>query len=233
MRGRSVLAAGIALFALCDAPKLRSQVTVGTWSFGDCIPFSCLNAGDRYQQLYAASAFPGPMTITGLTFFLDPSANPPGSSIQLGPGVFDIYLAISNRPIGGLTTNLDFNVSSGEQLFFAAGLPSGGMSTSFTIFGDPFVYNPALGNLLLEVVASQTSVGGSFLKAGANETDTESATCSTPFGGLGGGCVAGAGQSALVTQFVTTPEPQTLWLVGTGLVLAAAYSRRSKHSRRS
>jgi hypothetical protein len=167
------------------------------------------------------------MTVTGLTFFFAPEFSPGA----LAPGMFTISLAISNMPIGGLSANLDDNVSFDEQLFISAALPPIALhATSFTIFGNPFFYNPALGNLLMDVTSSTDYVGLDILISDAAQTETESAECSGPQGvrGCGAGFIA-----TDVTRFegpiVSTPEPATVWLVGTGLIglmLTSAQARR-------
>ena len=32
-------------------------------------PFTCCQPSDNFEQVYSASAFPGPITVTGLEFF--------------------------------------------------------------------------------------------------------------------------------------------------------------------
>jgi hypothetical protein len=237
MRHRSVIVAAIGLFSLFNPTRLRSQIVVGTLGGPDCLPFICNQGLAGYQQIYAASAFPGPMNITGLTFFL---VTFPFGPPVLAPGDYSISLAISNKPIGSLSTNPVENISFGEQLFFSSALPTNLAlaATSFTIFGGPFLYDPSLGNLLMEVIpASPLAPGGlSFLVSAANHSDTETLECLIP--AFGSGCFAGPGESSLVTEFdgtiVSTPEPSMVLLTATGLlgVGVATYRRRTRREGR-
>jgi hypothetical protein len=65
----------------------------------------------------------------------------------------------------------------------------------------------------------------------ADHTETQTLECLPPDVEQGE-CVAGPGESSLVTRFdrtiVSTPEPATVWLVGTGLLFWIAWSRRAR-----
>src|SRR5687768_12785004 len=66
-----------------------------------CIPFGC-HVGERYQQAYAAAAFPGVFTITAISFpyTLDPISN------QIDPALYEIRLSTTTSELGQLSANL-------------------------------------------------------------------------------------------------------------------------------
>ena len=212
MLGR-LLAAG-ALF-VCSLPA----VTIGLpASDPNCFPFGGCGEGTRYQQVYSASEFSGAITIGIINFF---SVEPTGS---LPSGTFSFSLSTSANPVDALDTVLfDNNVGSDNQLFGVFDLTGQATPSILKFAGTPFVYDPTLGDLLLDMHISGISGGGaSFL---ARNDDA---------GGLFsrvhdfGGGFTGTG---LVTEFLPPevpsgddkgptpiPEPHTLLLVGGGLL---------------
>jgi hypothetical protein len=74
------------ILLLCAVPALADQI-IGTndGSGGNYYPFGGYNG--RYQQVYTASAFSGPITITGLEFFDSFTA---GASLPSGTWTIDL-----------------------------------------------------------------------------------------------------------------------------------------------
>jgi hypothetical protein len=144
--------ARLAVAAAVAASPAAAQVTVGSPNGipGQCQPFGCFIMQSRYQQVYAASAFPGAMTITGLTFYKAAWPNP--TTGQLTPGLFTFRLSTTTRPANALLLDLDQNVAAGTQQLFAAVTLGGLTPDLLTVTGTPFTYDPSQGNLLLDVV---------------------------------------------------------------------------------
>ena len=182
---------------------------------GDCAPFGCVM---RYQQAYAASLFTGPITITGLTIF-----NTQYVPEEIDAATYTITLSTSLNPVGSLSATFAENTGLDAALFFNGAL-SGPASPSFTINGTAFQYNPAAGDLLIEVVKSGTS------EAFALYTDFRD-----DFSGFQrvyayGNDAAGFVEQnyGLVTGFTIAdaPEPSTFGMAGAALAGLIALRRR-------
>ena len=191
---------------------------------GNCDPFGCpgfFGLG-TYQQVYTASAFPGAITISGLTFYSDQVQN---GATPAG-GTFDLSFSYTNKALGDLdTTNPNNNITSGSQEFFDGTLPFLAQNT-LDFQGTPFAYNPADGNLLLTVTIIDPTdhIPTLFLDQSSMTNQTTNAYFGNSNGGNTGGLVTGFTE---VSSVVTTPEPGSILLVlgGVGLLLR----RRKPH----
>ena len=94
-----------------------------------------------YEQIYSSTAFSGPISFNTITFF---DTQIPGTVVASGN--YDITFSYASSPLGS-----DYPVAgTGTQTFFD-GVLGGTTGTSFSISGIPFVYDPSLGNLLIDV----------------------------------------------------------------------------------
>jgi hypothetical protein len=204
---------------------LKANVTYGTFNAKDCFPFMCNNSGTStgqsidYQEVYAASSFSGPTTITGIDWYLD--ATDSGSFVNILGGDYTVYLGYAALNAVGNLSNSLANFTSGRTQVDAFTIAAGGSAYGPVLTEGPisFIYNPALGDLLMEIVVSNQDNIANQTGNGYNEADNSGTVVSRALCIAGGPCGAGAG--GLVTTFVTaasTPEPGTLATLGGALL---------------
>ena len=189
----------------------NGSLTVGTATpnSGNCIPFNCNVAGQianvDYQQVYTSAAFAGPTTLSSLTLY---NWGLGGNSLVIG-GTYSVYLSTTSAAVDGLNgTNLALNRGPDWTVFgsFLAGTDT---NPSITINGIPFSYNPANGNLLLEIFGlGQANIcngcGNSYMAV-----DT-----------------SGSVGSRALAYTTAIPEPGTLVMFGSGIIGLAGLLRR-------
>jgi len=215
---RSLLAAAVTLALLPLASQAAGIVIGEPNSGGNCFPFGC-SGGDRYQQVYAAADFAGPMSISDITFY-NFSAYSAGVVM---PGTYTVHLSTTSAAVDALSASMDSNVGANDALF---GTLIGGISASpsFTITGTSFTYDPGMGNLLLDIKITGQSGSGTYLDA----RNGDAAGLFSRMHNYGGG-FEGYG---LVTGFNVgaVPEPGTVALMLCGLAVTGFAARRRSAS---
>jgi hypothetical protein len=216
---------------LLAAPAPAQDVRLGGAAdpLGNAFPFTNYHyfPANRYQQLYAASRFPGPVWIDALRFENGSSARQ-GSPAFVGAGEYLVRLGVTPRAENALAPDFDAN-AAGPLTTFLSGSVVGG---SLRLVGTPFRFDPARGNLLLDVtVLSQTpltSLGLDFSRSDADGASRVFNTFPLPFTPS----VVRADELGLITTFETRaavlPEPATPALVAAGLGALAAAQRKSR-----
>ncbi len=202
----------IAAFALLlvlrfVASAHATPIIIGSSSPGNAFPFG-VPAGaanaylGEYQQIYAATAFGGPLTISEIAFASLPGA---GLATSISDAVV-LGLGTTSATPAAPSTNYAANKRADFQQVFSgtitAALAHNGTFDFIIPLTTPFAYNPADGNLLLDVfVVSETSTP-------AARTTSFAAGPSTDIGrvfNLGGtGAPTRVGNEGLLTSFSTT-----------------------------
>ena len=189
----------------------------------------------RYQQVYAASQFGGGGLITQIIFRPDAFA---GNAFTSTLPDIQIDLAYSSAPDDGLSTTYANNITAGDTIVFArgplalhsafTGPPDGPKDFDIVItLTTPFFYNPALGNLLLDVRnfgAGSTTVFDAVFTSGDGVSRVYSQNVNFTTGSTD--------TLGLVTGFNIVPEPGTAMLLaggGTLLALFGGCRRRRRH----
>jgi len=221
-------------FAFLLGPALHATpITVGTANTGNCGPFMCSNdSGENppvwvdYEEAYVSSAFPGPTTISSISYagFFHPN-------IVLG-GNYAFSWGYSSNGLN-LSSNLASNYSGSPNFLATFTIPAGGINfgSDLNFYGfTPFTYDPANGDLLLEIyVTNQDHVPNTGLN-GYNAADLNTTEITRAFN-TSEGVNQGAGLGALVTTFNISsfvPEPSSLLLVGTGIAGCLSLIRKRR-----
>jgi hypothetical protein len=207
---------------------LGSSITIGTDNGSNDFPFSGPfygYTGTDYQEAYASTDFSGPIEITGIDFFLGA-----GFTGDLYGGTYTLSLSVISDSIGNLsTTDLSSNLGSDNTVFETTTL-GGAAPKVLTFTGTPFLYDPSMGNLLLDISIAGGTPGATGVAAYQDSEGSGTAIARYQNFGLEDGVGFG-----LVTEFdsntgaaATTPEPGTLSLMAClGLVgLVAQRLRR-------
>jgi hypothetical protein len=225
--------------AIVPTVVVPNSATTTEGNSNNSYPFDLTEAGlssQRYQQVYAASQFGGGGLITQIIFRPDAFA---GHAFTSALPDIQIDLSTTSAADDGLSTTFADNVGADDTVVFTRGQLT--LSSAFTGPPDgpkdfdiiitlttPFLYNPALGNLLLDVRnfgGGTTTFFDAVFTTGDGVSrvynqDVNSATGSTDTEGL-------------VTGFVIVPEPSSaaMLLAGGGTLLAwfGGCRRRQRH----
>lgn len=223
------VALALVVLAAFVQPGSASSIVIGSSGSNNAFPFAAVTYRGEYQQVYTAADFSGSVLIDQLAFR---SVNGFGGlslsdTFTLGLGTTSASPSAPGTSYAGnkrpdLTTVFTGTVSET--------LAGNGTFDFFIDFSSPFLYNPTLGNLLLDVFVTNTSAVALF-DAG-NSPDT-----GRLFNLGGHGPVTPGANFGLVTRFdvAAVPEPATIPLVGMGVLamLVAEYRRRRKDMRHS
>jgi PEP-CTERM motif len=222
-------ALAICFSSVSAVPVQADSILVGgtgstnAFPFGNVVGFTYSGA---YQQVYSKSVFTAPGLISEIAFA---STGFGGSATY--PMNLNIGLSTTTAAVNGLSTNYASNRGADFTTVFSGDLIASITRTStFDLafnLTTPFLYNPANGNLLLDVFINSSSAPTSLFYV-AGSSSTSSRVFTAPATG-----VTTADSLSLRTRFTTAtpvPEPSTLALFGTGLfgVINYRYRRHRK-----
>ena len=224
------------LFSVCAllAASARADFIIGLPAdpgTGNAFPFGFYNA--EYQQVYTSSEFPGIVTITDLEFF-NTQFNSGTSSLS---GTFTISLSTTSVDWNTIGPTFATNLGGDNTVVFSGNLsqPWAFGDTLTFILTTPFTYNPANGNLLMDVVAATTSLIAFDTNGFNNGALNGNTIMGRDFCPGGSGCTTSGSVNhgyGLVTGFSTgaapAPEPATLLLFATGLLVGLGHTMRNK-----
>jgi PEP-CTERM motif-containing protein len=226
----------VASLIACATPAFATSITVGNDSGGAFVrPFGCGAAGclGESQQVYAATAFSGPITITQIAFKSGTSGPTPAGLLST---TFTLSLGTTTATPSSLDTNYALNRGPDFTSVFAGTVNDAAVNSGTFDFiinlSSPFNYNPANGNLLLDVNTLSVLIDGSttklvgFLAGASSDTgwvydffNGPNPPISSPNFGL-------------LTQFTgsaataAVPEPSTITLLLMGLAFRARHRLR-------
>jgi hypothetical protein len=226
----------VCLFAV--AVVLHADVTIGAPNNGNCFPFLCNNSGTNvgvamdWQEAYSHTAFTGAITITNLEFAY--AAQFGGTSVLLD-GTYDIYLGYSANPFDSLSADQTANRGAGWGLVDHLVVSGNGCDFNplcHLNLANSFTYDPANGDLLLEIIASGQDLVANGSGNGYVDADSTGWVIYRNYCIGARDCVNGSVDNIgpLVTTFSTgqtsVPEPGTLAMLGSGILGVAGLLRR-------
>ena len=205
---------------LCCANAWAGSIIIGVNNGPNVAPFGGAtfgNAGTRYQQAYAAADFTalGSISISSIDFL-------EGDGGSLATSTYTLSFSTITAGIDTLSdSDFDSNLGPDNTVFASAAL-SGTAPATLTFTGTPYVYNPANGNLLLDIVVSP---GGNIFNGSGVAYDSSDA--STAYSRYQNFTVSGTVGYGLVTEFdyASVPEPSAFATVGLALALMALVRR--------
>jgi len=208
------------LAGACALTLSAGSITVGVDTGGNSFPFGqpISGPGTVYQEAYSSTLFSGPISITGIDFFLQPDG--PNTLYQ---ATFSLSLSTISAGVNTLSdTNFESNLGPDNSSFTTVSL-SGDTGSVLSFTGTPFVYNPADGNLLLNIqITDIISTGNAAFEDG----DGDGPSTIARYQNFGTG-TTGYG---LVTEFNFTPVPEPasfgFLAVGLGGMIFFAYRRK-------
>ncbi len=176
-------------------------------------------SGATYQQIYSSTEFPGaPILITELAF----STSSVISSASLDSLGLDVHLGDAATSAANPSATFSSNRGSDYQDVFSGMLTfTPAQNNTFDMvlhLTTPFLYNPSAGDLLLDILLTQTpSITGSALYFGGDSSATDARIFNASPSATGR-----VDFNTLATEFTFTsvsaaPEPSTLLMLVTGL----------------
>lgn len=218
-----VMAGGLAatLPAIAQTTFTVGKTTTTLHDADSFVPFG--TAGDfdgyEYQQIYAASAFPGagqPLTLTSFAFASELTSLA-GSTPETVKYTIDAYLSNTSASTTNPSTTFSMNEGPNFVSVFSgtitANLQANGTYDLVIPITSGFFYNPSLAgakNLLLDLtITSETNTGTQNNQEYFVGDDTQQ-TGSVYDVAYGGATPFVSAQNGLVTRFTAAPEPSSL-----------------------
>jgi hypothetical protein len=223
----SLACLGIVFALLIAIPATADQVYVignpPDPGAGNCFPFGCAYNAE-YQQVYGASDFNGPLHITSLELY---DTQYDSGATGTPTGTYTISLSTTQYGVNDITGAFSQNLGADNTQVFSGSISQSWQfgNTLVINFSQAFDYNPANGNLLVDIVGDgvSTPFGSVYYDVNSTGGYFSRVYCS---GGVACGD-NGTVQNGYgwVTGF-DVPEPGTFFMLGTGLIGAIGAIRR-------
>lgn len=215
---KRLLLAAAAVLCVAGAVSPAQALVIGTADSSGSIPFGYFHA-PYFQQIYNASSFAGPTSISQISFYdtLSPATTTPLAD------TFTFYLSTSNAAIATFdTSNVTFPDATFTQVFSGkATLVNGRLDFALT---SAFNYDPSQGNLVLTVKDFDFGSGGNlFLDVDKNVGLTNMRDSAFAYD-YNQGLVTG------FNDFAAVPEPATWGLMIGGFGLVGTAMRRKRRA---
>ena len=162
----------------------RSVLSSLSPSNAQCQPFGCpqailTNSGGEvsplswtpeFQEVYDSLLFSGTRTFTGIAFYCQ-GGNPNSGTFQISLSSTSaktnkntlLGSSISDYDTGLNTSNLSANLGSDNTVVYNGALPALSNGVLTITFTTPFTYDPANGNLLLDVQSTNATNSSPFI----------------------------------------------------------------------
>jgi hypothetical protein len=216
-KGSQFILAIVLAACLCGGNVAFADVAIGGSGISDCT-FMCT---ERIQHVYAASEFPGPTTITKVSFFASPV---PFGDTWNGVSTWQMNLSTSANPIGSLSLTFANNVGGDSVVFDTQTFPlSSPAANSLVSFNGSFYYDPSFGDLLVDIVRTAGTGDGVRLDASFGNTGLVERVFA--FNGNVTAEHQGPDTYGLRVLFETVPEPSTSLCALLGIVSMIGSSR--------
>jgi len=221
MKNLSIATAGVALLAIGAVAPAQAATIVAPNNLAStegnsssAFPFDLgASSSQRYQQVFAASEFAslsGPQLLTQIAFRPDTIF---GTAFSSTISNVEINLSTTNKTPDGLSTAFADNIGADNTTVFNGPLSLSSVDTGAEVgpkdfdiainLPNPFLYNPAQGNLLLDV-KNFTGESTTPFDAEFSLGDPVSRVFATGRDGVNASS-GSADALGLVVQFTTTP----------------------------
>jgi hypothetical protein len=186
----------------------------------------------RYQQVYSSAEFTGgPVMITGMTFRPDAfSGGAFASTLNLS-----ISLSTTAAAVDALSMTFANNIGADATVVRSGSINVSSAFTGpgsgpkdfdiFISFTNSFLYDPSMGNLLLDVSGSGTNSSTQFDSHNAQDGTSRIYTSGS---GSGSATADFADSEGLVTRFNVQPVPEPATMAALGIGALALLRKRKK-----
>jgi hypothetical protein len=208
---RSYVFISLLVTGALSAPLVTQASVIGTETSTNFIPFGSAVATPDYQQVYASADFSGTTSISSIEFY-DPGV----TATTTSAGSAKIQLVTTSAAVNGLSLNTPSNYSGTPTTVYSGKLT---LTDGVLQINLPtaYNYNPANGNLLLQIVNNTGAALFSSLSTGFELDGSSGGLFSQVWTDYTANSSNTDNNTGLVTGFNSpVPLPSTGWLLLSG-----------------